>query len=162
VNIRKPSSRILAIIACAVAVSASGYSARTAAAQVLYGSIVGTLTDQTGAVVPKATVTVTNTATGLSRQATTNADGYYSIPNLQEGTYDLSISAAGFRTHTQRGVNVPINAATRIDAVISVGALAEEVSVEGSAALLQTTRSDVSTSLDTHAIENLPLSNYRN
>ena len=105
---------------------------------------------------------VTNTSTGLSRQATTNADGYYSIPNLQEGTYDLAITASGFKTHTQRGVNVPINAVTRIDATIQVGALSEEVSVEANSALLQTTRSDVSVSLDTRAMENLPLSNYRN
>src|SRR5690348_12756814 len=126
-SIRKHSSRLVLILACACAVAASSYTARPASAQVLYGSIVGTLTDQTGAVVPKATVTVTNTATGLSRQATTNTDGYYSIPNLQEGTYDLSITAGGFKTHTQRGVTVPINAATRIDAVIQLGTLAEEV-----------------------------------
>ena len=63
-----------------------GYAARPASAQVLYGSVVGTLTDETGAVVPKATVTVTNTSTGLSRGATTNDAGYYSIPNLPEGS----------------------------------------------------------------------------
>ena len=71
----------------------TGYAARTASAQVLYGSIVGTLTDETGAVVPKATVTVKNTATGLSRQATANDAGYYSFQNLPEGVYDLSVSA---------------------------------------------------------------------
>ena len=105
---------------------------------------------------------MTNTSTGLSRQATTDTAGYYSIPNLLEGTYDLAITASGFKTYTQRGVNVPINAVTRVDVTIQVGALAEEVSVEATSALLQTTRSDVSVSLDTRAMENLPLSNYRN
>ena len=162
-NLRDQSSRFIAILACvAVSLGIIGSGARPASAQVLYGSIVGTLTDQTGAVVPKATVTVTNTSTGLSRQATTDTAGYYSIPNLLEGTYDLAITASGFKTYTQRGVNVPINAATRIDVTIQVGALAEEVSVEATSALLQTTRSDVSVSLDTRAMENLPLSNYRN
>ena len=139
-----------------------GSATRSASAQVLYGSIVGTLTDETGAVVPKAVVTVTNTSTGLSRQATTDDAGYYSIPNLPEGTYDLSVSASGFRPYTQTGVNVPINAVTRVDATIQVGAVTEEVTVEASAAVLQTSKSDVSVNLDTRAIENLPLSNYRN
>ena len=63
--------------------------------------MVGTLTDQTGAMIPKATVTVTNTSTGLSRQTTTNEAGYYSVPNLLEGVYDLSVSASGFKPECQ-------------------------------------------------------------
>jgi hypothetical protein len=139
-----------------------GFAAGTASAQVLYGSIVGTLTDETGAMVPKASVTVTNTSTGLSRQATTNDAGYYSIPNLLEGVYDLSVTASGFRTYTQKGINVSINRVTRVDATIAVGAVSEQVSVEATSALLQTTKSDVNVSLDTRAMENLPLSGYRN
>jgi hypothetical protein len=140
----------------------TGYTARPASAQVLYGSLVGTLTDQTGAGVPKATVTVTNKATGLSKQATTDDAGYYSIRNLPEGVYDLSIAAGGFRPYTQKDLNISINAVTRADAAMQVGGVTEEVSVEASTALLQTTKSDVSVSLDTQAIENLPLSGYRN
>jgi hypothetical protein len=136
--------------------------ARTASAQVLYGSIVGILTDETGAVVPKAAVTVTNTSTGLSREASTDNAGYYSIPNLPEGTYDLSVSATGFRPYTQKGINVPISAVTRINAIIQVGAVTEQVTVEAATAALQTTKSDVSVNLDPKAIENLPLSGYRN
>ena len=146
----------------AIAFTVLGYTARPATAQVLYGSIVGTLTDQTGAGVPKATVTVTNKSTGLSKQATTDDTGYYSIPNLPEGVYDLAITAGGFRPYTQKDLNVSINAVTRVDAGMQVGGLTEEVSVEASTALLQTTKSDVSVSLDTKAIENLPLSGYRN
>jgi hypothetical protein len=137
-------------------------AARWARAQVLYGSIVGTVTDQTGAVVPGAVVAAKNTETGLSRQVTTDQAGYYSIPNLQEGTYDLSVTASGFSPYTQTGVNVPINIVTRIDIPIRVGAIAEQVSVEASSSVLQTTKADVSTTLNEKAIENLPLSNYRN
>ncbi len=139
-----------------------GSATRSASAQVLYGSIVGTLTDQTGAVVPSATVIVTNTSTGLSRQATTDAAGYYAIPNLPEGTYDLSVNANGFRPYTQKGVIAPINAVTRVDPSIQVGALTEQVTVEATTAFLQTSKSDVSVNLDPRAIENLPLSGYRN
>src|SRR3954470_5397448 len=140
----------------------AGVAARSASAQVLYGSIVGTLTDETGSVVPKASVTVTHTATGLSRQATTDDAGYYSIPNLPEGTYDLSVSSGGFRPYTQKGVSVSINSVTRVDSRLQVGALAEQVTVEAATATLQTTKSDVSVNLDPKAIENLPLSGYRN
>jgi hypothetical protein len=156
-------SRATAILSClAIGLMVMGYAARTASAQVLYGSIVGTLTDETGAVVPAADVTVTNTSTGLSRKATTDGAGYYSIGNLVEGIYDLSVSASGFKPYTQTGVNVPINAVTRIDVRVQVGAITDQVTVEGSAPVLQTTKSDISVNISTEALENLPLSNYRN
>src|ERR1044071_8728544 len=81
-------------------------SAPVASAQVLYGSIVGTVTDQANAVVPKAAVTVRNIATGLSRQGNADEAGYYSIPNLPEGAYDVSVSMPGFKTLTQRNVSI--------------------------------------------------------
>ncbi len=151
--------RVLIILWC---LAVMGYAAGTASAQVLYGSIVGTLTDETGGVVPNATVTVTNTSTGFSKQATANEVGYYSIPNLPEGSYDLSVSASGFRPYTQKGIPVTVNNVTRVDAAVKLGGLTEQVSVEASTAVLQTSKSDVSTNIDTKAIENVPLSGYRN
>ncbi|HWR53500.1 MAG TPA: TonB-dependent receptor [Bryobacteraceae bacterium] len=133
-----------------------------ASAQVLYGSIVGTVTDPSNAVVPKIAVTVTNTLTGLSRQAITDEDGYYSISNLPEGTYDVAVSATGFKPVTQKGVNVSINSVTRADVGLEVGGVTESVTIDASAALLQTTKADVSVNLESRAIEELPLSNYRN
>ena len=138
------------------------YPARPASGQVLYGSMVGTVTDQSAAMVPGAEVTVTNTSTGLSRQTTTNEVGYYSIPNLPEGSYDLSVGVSGFKPYVQKGIRVSINAVTRVDSTIQVGVLSEEVRVEATTALLQTTKSDVSVSFETAAMENLPLSGYRN
>jgi hypothetical protein len=157
----KKGSRKPLILAC-LAIMMIGYSARMASAQVLYGSIVGTLTDETGAAVPKAVVTVTNTSTGLSRQTTSDDVGYYSIPNLLEGTYELSVSASGFKPYTQKEVSISINVVTRVNATIQVGTVTEQVTVEGTSPVLQTTKSDVSITLTTQAIENLPLSNYRN
>src|SRR5215207_4178795 len=98
-------TRILARLT--IGLLAMGYAAGALSAQVLYGSIAGTLTDPTGAVVPKAVVSVKNTSTGLTRQGTTDEAGYYSIPNLAEGTYDLSVTATGFGPYTQTGVPVP-------------------------------------------------------
>jgi len=120
-------TRVLAHLT--IGLLAMGYAAGALPAQVLYGSIAGTLTDPTGAVVPNAVVSVKNTSTGLTRQGTTDEAGYYSIPNLVEGTYDLSVTATGFGPYTQTGVPVPINAVTRVDITLRVGAIAEQVSV---------------------------------
>jgi hypothetical protein len=133
-----------------------------ASAQVLYGSIVGTVTDQSGAMVPKATVRVTNTSTGLTREAVTDTSGYYSVANLPQGSYDVAITASGFKPLTQQGVSVVINTVTRADLNLELGAVAESVTVEASAALLQTTKTDVNANLESQAVTNLPLSNYRN
>src|SRR6266550_3139880 len=160
---RRPPTRATVVLSwLAIGTFITAYPARPASGQVLYGSMVGIVTDQSGAVVPEAAVTVTNTSTGLSRQTMTNEVGYYSIPNLLEGAYDLSVSASGFRPYVQQSIRVAINAVTRVDATIQVGALSEEVRVEATSPLLQTTKSDVSVSFDTPAMENLPLSGYRN
>src|SRR5262245_14950229 len=117
------STRALIIQTCLITILVlMGWAAPAASAQVLYGSVVGNLTDQTGALVPKAAVTATNTSTGFSRQATSDSSGYFSIPNLPEGTYDLSISATGFRPVIQKGVQILINNVTRADISLEVGA----------------------------------------
>ena len=131
-------------------------------AQVLYGSVVGTVTDQTGAVVPKASLAITNVNTGQTREGTTDDAGYYSIPNVLEGTYDLSVKKTGFRPYLEKDVRVSINTVTRINPGLQLGAVTESVTVEASAAVLQTTKSDVSVNLESRAMANLPLSNYRN
>ena len=120
-----------------------GLNASVASAQVLYGSIVGTMTDQSNAVIARAVVTATNSSTGLTRQATTDQTGYYAIANLLEGSYDLSIVAPGFKPVTQKSVDVRINNVTRVDLNLEVGGVTEAITVEASAALLQTTKADV-------------------
>jgi hypothetical protein len=107
-------------------------------------------------------VTVVNTATGLSRQVTTDETGYFSVPNLLQGTYDITVSASGFKPFTRRGVSVLTNTVTRVDATLEVGAITESITVEATAALLQTTKTDVSVNLEPRALVNLPLAAYRN
>src|SRR6266568_1548532 len=131
-------------------------------AQVLYGSILGTVTDPNGAVLPAAHITVINPKTGLKREADANSAGLYSIPNLPEGTYDLTASAKGFKEYKQTGVDVWVGAVVRIDFKMEVGQVSQEVTVSSSAAVLQTTKAEVSTSLGTVAVENLPTGFYRN
>ncbi len=146
----------------AVCFTLLGSSAGIASAQVLYGSIVGTVRDPSGAVVAKAPVTVTHTSTGLFRQVSADDEGYYSIQNLPQGAYNLSVSAPGFKPLSLKRVNVLINTATRTDLNLEVGGVAESVTVEADSALLQTNKSDVNVNLESRAIGNLPLSGYRN
>jgi hypothetical protein len=151
-----------AMVILAISLIFLGYEAPTASAQVLYGSIVGTVTDQTSAVVPNAVLKVTNTSTGLARQVTADSTGSYSITNLLEGDYDLTVTASGFKPLTQKGVSVRINNVSHIDVKLEVGGVTDFVTVDASSALLQTTKADVNTNLESKAIENLPLSGYRN
>ena len=133
-----------------------------AAAQVLYGSVVGTVEDSTGAVVPGATVTVTDQATSQSKEATTTNDGTYVIPDLPAGSYTLTVAAKGFRTSETRNLQVSINSVTRSDVHLNVGERAETVTVEANAATIQTDSADVHTSLTSNQITQLPLPGYRN
>lgn len=134
----------------------------TASAQVLYGSLVGTVEDQSGATVPGATITATNAATNQSYSDTTDAAGRYNITNVLAGTYSLKVTAQGFRTLVQSDVVVTINTVTRQDLKLQVGQVSEQVTVEAQAVQLQTDKSDVHTEIGAHAIENLPLTRYRN
>jgi hypothetical protein len=140
----------------------TGFCVAPADAQVLYGSIVGTIEDQTGAVVPKANVTITNKDTGLTRTAAADDGGRFSVPNLLAGRYDVKVVADGFRPLTRTDVEVSINTVTRVDARLEVGSVTEQVTVEALAVLLQTDKSDVRHEISGATVQNLPLPNYRN
>ena len=157
------SPRLIRVVLCLVAMALFlSVSVPRLNAQVLYGSLVGTVTDQTGAVVPKATVTITNNQTGLTRETTTDEGGRYSIVSIPPGTYSLKVTASGFKTFSQTSAEVIINVVGRVDVKLEVGALAETISVTGEAALLSTDKADVHTELGTTAVTNLPLLAYRN
>ncbi|MEN6537671.1 MAG: carboxypeptidase-like regulatory domain-containing protein, partial [Bryobacteraceae bacterium] len=90
-------------------------------AQVLYGSIVGVVEDQTGAVVPNAAVSITIGATGQTRETVANETGRYSFANVLPGSYSLKVVASGFRPYTETNVIATINTVTRIDIKLLVG-----------------------------------------
>src|ERR1035437_6241409 len=119
-------------VMCAMAALVFGYvTAKPASAQVLYGSMVGAIEDQTGAAVPKATVTITNKDTGATRTAAADDQGRYSLLNVQAGAYDLKVSATGFRTVNETDILVAINTVTRRDMRLEIGAMTEQVTAAG-------------------------------
>jgi len=134
----------------------------SAVAQILYGSLVGTIQDQSGALVPRAEVTITNTATGAARRTTTDSAGRYSIPNVLAGSYNLTVTAPGFRTAVREGVEISINTVTRVDATLELGAVTEQVQVAASMVMLQADKSDVRHEITGATVQNLPLPAYRN
>src|SRR5215475_10943841 len=98
-----------------------------ATAQVLYGSVIGTITDQSDAVVPDAAITLTNRETGVAKEAASDSQGRYSLPNILPGRYDLKVTGKGFRTHAQTDIEVSPNVVARVDVRMEVGQLSETV-----------------------------------
>ncbi len=140
---------------------ALGYAHR-AGAQVLYGSVTGTVTDQSGAGVPKAHVVLTNRATNVQREADADDTGHYVVIDVSPGNYDLTVKAGGFKPLTQTNLTVTANTVTNADAKLQVGAVSEQVTVEASAVTLQTEKTDLHTELSEKAILDMPLNQYRN
>ncbi len=133
----------------------------SAFAQTSTTRISGTVLDASGAVVPRATVTLTNDATGVSeRQQTTDA-GLYSFPSVPVGVYTLKVEAPGFRTAVRGGVVLQVNTPVNLDVSLEVGATTESVVVSASAEMLQTSSATLGNVVEQRAIVNLPL-NGRN
>src|ERR1700745_1049868 len=97
------------------------------AAQTFRGTILGTITDATGAVVSGAKVSVRNTATGLERTTEASGDGSYSIPELPIGTYNVTITQGGFQTFVANGVTVDVATERRVDATLKPGEVSTKV-----------------------------------
>ena len=94
----------------------------TTKAQVLYGTLTGRITDQTGAVVPNVTVTITSQDTGAVRTATSSEQGDYRVTNLLPGSYTLSLAQSGFADFTQKNIVLEINREVRVDAILQPAA----------------------------------------
>src|ERR1700730_13548705 len=103
-----------------------GLAAAPAGAQTFRGTILGIVTDATGAAVPGATVTTRNVDTGLLRNTETQADGSYRIPELPIGTYDVTVEKTGFQTSITSGVKVDVAAERRVDTALKPGEVKEQ------------------------------------
>ena len=126
-------------------------------AQITTGSILGTIADETGARTPGATVTVTNTETGIARTLTADAAGRYRAANLPLGQYEVKAELSGFRTAVRRGIELSVGAEVVADLSLSVGAVNEQVQVTGEAPMVDTTSSTVSGLVADQQVRDLPL-----
>lgn len=132
-----------------------------AAGQAVSGTLLGTVLDSSGGALPGATVTITHTETGLTRVLTSDSNGEYSAPNLPTGNYTVKAELTGFKTVTLTAVHLGVDQRLRVDPKLDVGAMTESVEIRASAPLVQTSSSDLSTTVEEQQIKTLPL-NGRN
>ncbi|CAN5505036.1 hypothetical protein BH10ACI4_BH10ACI4_10450 [soil metagenome] len=126
--------------------------------QAVYGSLYGTVTDSTGAVVPNATVTVTDIAKGTVVSVTANDGGTYTVEHLIPDSYAIRVSAPGFKSFETKGIRVSADSSPKVDATLVAGATDETVEVNaGDIPVLKTDRADVSTVFAAKEIQDLPI-----
>ncbi len=118
-------------------------------------TILGTVTDPTGAAVPNATITITNNETGVTRTLPSNGDGQYVAPDLHIGPYTIRVNATGFKAAEQKGVTLNVGDRSRIDFKLQVGSAQEQVTVEANAVAVQTDSGEVSNVINGQQITQL-------
>jgi len=136
-------------------------TATAAVAQTVSGTILGTVTDPSGSVIGSAKVTVINEGTGLTRTVTSDSGGEYVVPGLPTGRYTVTSEITGFKTLALSNIELGVDQRVRIDLKLDVGAMTESVSITAETPLLQTSSSELGTTVTAQQIEALPL-NGRN
>jgi hypothetical protein len=126
-------------------------------AQVAGANLSGTVTDQSGSGVPNASISIKNTATAVARDITTDNDGFYSVPNLLPGVYDITVSAPGFSTAVQTGLTLTVGAAQILNIPLKIGHIGERVEVTAAAPDVQLASSTLSAEVDSLTEHELPL-----
>jgi hypothetical protein len=132
-----------------------------AAAQAVTGTLLGTVTDGSGAVLPGATVTVSNSGTGLTRTLTSDENGEFTAVSLPTGTYSVKAELSGFKTAVLSDVHLGVDQRIRVDPKLEVGQMTESVEIVATAPLVQTSSSELATTVSEEQIKALPL-NGRN
>jgi carboxypeptidase family protein/TonB-dependent receptor-like protein len=131
---------------------------RNAAAQALFGSISGVVTDSTGAVVSGATVKVTNINTGVTATAKTNSAGVYNASSLNPGTYRVEAEASGFKTSLANNILVEVNSSPKVNLTLAIGQASETVVVTGeNTPILQTQQTDLGQTVGSGVLQSLPI-----
>jgi hypothetical protein len=125
--------------------------------QAITGTVVGTIHDASGAVIPGTTITATNNNTGIAQSAVSSDQGDYTIPNVAPGTYKITAQAKGFATAVVIDSPVQVQQTTRVDFTLAPGQTSQEVNVTGEVPLVQSTTSDLGHVIESRQIQALPL-----
>lgn len=135
---------------------------RTAYPQAVSATLLGTVTDSSGAILADAKVVIIETKTGAGRTTQTNASGNYTFPNLAPGTYSVVVEAKGFKKYTLASVDVIVNSNSRVDAQLQLGDVSESIEVTAAPPMLTTDRADTGAKIETVQAASLPLGTNRN
>ncbi|MDP2995883.1 MAG: TonB-dependent receptor [Bryobacterales bacterium] len=133
-------------------------TAMPAAAQSDRGTISGAVLDSSGAAIPKAEIVLTNVDTGVVSRATGNDVGLYTLSNVPSGKYEIRITAAGFKAYHGTGMSVSVGQTLRLDVTLEPGQVQESITVKAEASLLKVDTAQISTTVQSQAIKDLPLS----
>jgi hypothetical protein len=147
----KFNAAVLALVLLSLLVSVS------ARAQVTGATLSGTVTDASGSGVPNVTITIKNTATGIGRELATDADGFYSAPNLPPGDYEITFSAQGFSTKVQTGLTLTVGAQQTLNSALTIGQVSQKVVVISEAPMVDLTSSTISNEVNSTTVRELPL-----
>lgn len=130
--------------------------------QAVSGTLLGTVTDATGASVVQAKVAATESATNIRYESETNASGNYAIPNLKPGTYVVTVELKGFKKSTHENIELLSNTSQRVDFSLATGSVTETITVTEAPPELQTDRADISTKLEAKVVTDMPLGTGHN
>jgi hypothetical protein len=130
--------------------------------QAVNATLLGTVTDSSGAAVANVKMTITETNTGISRTSQTNESGNYVLPDLPPGTYTVTAELAGFKRALRASIDLVVNTTERVDLVLEPGNVSETITVEAETPILQTERADTGRKLESVLTENVPLGTNRN
>ncbi len=148
---RTPLAGCLGVLAMLLAFGTSAF------AQLDTGSISGVITDPAGKVVAEAAITATDGATGTTYKTVSSSAGYYVFPSVRTGTYQVSITSAGFKTAVYSGVDVAVGATTSRDVALTLGSASENVTVTAGTVSLEKDTSDIDASISPEQVQDLPL-----
>jgi hypothetical protein len=148
-------------IAILLAATIFGFSPH-AQGQTVDATLLGTVTDSSGAAAANVKLTITETNTGITRSSQTNESGNYVVPDLPPGTYTVTAELPGFKRASRLAIDVVVNTSQRVDLVLQPGNVSETVTVEVETPILQTERADTGRKIDEVLTENIPLGTNRN
>src|SRR5438105_4073862 len=137
-------------------------ASRPVRGQAVNATLLGTVTDSSGAAVACAKITITEVKTGIVHSATTNDSGNYEVPDLPPGLYEVVAEKQGFKKEVHKDIEVLVNTDTRVNLVLEIGTEQETVVVTAEIPMLQTDRADVGAKLESKQVTDLPLGNNRN
>jgi hypothetical protein len=154
-GLRRPGCRfVLSFVFVAIS---TAFCANSARAQVVGATLSGTIKDTSGATIPGAQVSVKNVATGTVRELTADSAGFYTVPNLLPGSYDVTFSASGFGTQAANGITLTVGAQQVLNATLSVGQVSQKLTVSVEAPIVELASSTISGEVSATTVRELPL-----